>query len=77
MKPIKKKIFALQKASGSTTSDEMIAAGATINESGIAINNNTKTMASMVTQTNSTNAIMFIAIAGIVAYLVIQTRKQS
>lgn len=77
MKPIKKKIFALQKASGSTTSDEMLAAGATINESGIAINNNTKTMAAMITQTNSTNAIMFIAIAGIVAYLVIQTRKKS
>lgn len=77
MKPIKKKIFSLQKASGSTTSDEILASGSIVNESGIALNNNTKTMAAMFTQTNSTNAIMFIAIAGIVAYLVIETRKKS
>ena len=74
MKPIKKKIV-VRKASGSTTSDEMYAAAAEINETGTAINNNTKTMASMVTQTNSTNAIMFIAIAGIVAYIVIKNKK--
>lgn len=76
MKPTKRQIFALSKASGSTTSDEMYAAAAEINETGTAVNNNTRTMAAMMTQQNSTNAIMFIAIAGIVAYLVIQTKKQ-
>ena len=74
MKPVKKKIV-VRKASGSTTSDEMYAAAAEINETGTAINNNTKTMASMVTQTNSTNAIMFIAIAGIVAYFIIKYKN--
>lgn len=63
------------KASGSTASDEMYAAAAEINETGTAVNNNTKTMASMVTQTNSTYAIMFIAIAGIVAYIVIKNKS--
>ena len=74
MKPLKKQIV-VHKASGSTTSDEMYAAAAEINETGTAINNNTKTMASMVTQTNSTNAIMLIAIAGIVAYIVIKNKN--
>jgi len=74
MKPLKKQIV-VHKASGSTTSDEMYAAAAEINETGTAINNNTKTMASMVTQTNSTNAIMLIAIAGIVAYFVIKSKN--
>ena len=74
MTPLKKQIV-VHKASGSTTSDEMYAAAAEINQTGTAINNNTKTMASMVTQTNSTNAIMFIAIAGIVAYIVIKNKN--
>lgn len=77
MNPIKKKIFSLTKASGSTVSDNTLADGALINENGVAMNNLGKTMAAMYTQNNSTNAIMFIAIAGIVAYLVIQTRKKS
>ena len=76
MKPTKKHLVVYSKASGSTSSDEMYAAAAEINETGIAINNNTKTMASMVTQTNSTNAIMFIAIAGIVAYIVIKQKSK-
>ena len=64
------------KASDSTTSQNTISAGAIVNEAGIAVNNNTKAMAAMVTQNNSTNAIMFIAIAGIVAYMVYLNSKK-
>ena len=64
------------KASDSTTSQNTLSAGAIVNEAGIAVNNNTKAMAAMVTQNNSTNAIMFIAIAGIVAYMVYLNSKQ-
>lgn len=75
MKPIKKKIV-VRKASGSTTSDNTYASASLINESGIAINNNTKTMAGMITQNNSTNAIMIIVIAGIAAYLIYINSKK-
>ena len=64
------------KASDSTTSQNNISAGAIVNEAGIAVNNNPKAMAAMVTQNNSTNAIMFIAIAGIVAYMVYLNSKK-
>ena len=64
------------KASDSTTSQNTLSAGAIVNEAGIAVNNNTKAMAAMVTQNNSTNAIMFIAIAGIVAYMVYHNSKK-
>lgn len=64
------------KASDSTTSQNTLSAGAIVNEAGIAVNNNTKNMAAMVTQNNSTNAIMFIAIAGIVAYMVYLNSKK-
>ena len=64
------------KASDSTTSQNTLSAGALVNETGTAVNNNTKTMAAMVTQNNSTNAIMFIAIAGIVAYMVYLNSKK-
>ncbi len=64
------------KASDSTTSQNTLSAGAIVNEAGIAVNNNTKAMAAMVTQNNSTNAIMFIAIAGIVAYMVYLNSKK-
>lgn len=66
----------VRKASGSTTSDNLYAASSAINETGMAVNNNTKAMANMVTQNNSTNAIMFIAIAGIVAYMVYLNSKK-
>lgn len=65
------------KASDSTTSQNTLSAGAIVNEAGIAVNNNTKAMAAMVTQNNSTNAIMFIAIAGIVAYMVYLNSKKN
>ena len=65
------------KASDSTTSQNTLSAGAVVNETGIAVNNNTKAMAAMVTQNNSTNAIMFIAIAGIVAYMVYLNSKKN
>ena len=64
------------KASDSTTSQNTLSAGAVVNETGMAVNNNTKAMAAMVTQNNSTNAIMFIAIAGIVAYMVYLNSKK-
>ena len=64
------------KASDSTTSQNTLSAGAIVNEAGIAVNNNTKAMAAMVTQNNSTNAIMFLAIAGIVAYMVYLNPKK-
>lgn len=64
------------KASDSTTSQNTLSAGALVNETGTAVNNNTKAMAAMVTQNNSTNAIMFIAIAGIVAYMVYLNSKK-
>lgn len=64
------------KASDSTTSQNTLSAGALANETGTAVNNNTKAMAAMVTQNNSTNAIMFIAIAGIVAYMVYLNSKK-
>jgi len=64
------------KASDSTTSQNTLSAGAIVNEAGIAVNNNTKAMAAMVKQNNSTNAIMFIAIAGIVAYMVYLNSKK-
>ena len=64
------------KASDSTTSQNTLSAGALVNETGTAVNNNTKSMAAMVTQNNSTNAIMFIAIAGIVAYMVYLNSKK-
>lgn len=64
------------KASDSTTSQNTLSAGAIVNEAGIAVNNNTKAMAAMVTQNNSTNAIMFIAIAGIVTYMVYLNSKK-
>ena len=65
------------KASDSTTSQNTLSAGAVVNETGMAVNNNTKAMAAMVTQNNSTNAIMFIAIAGIVAYMVYLNSKKN
>lgn len=65
------------KASDSTTSQNTLSAGAVVNETGVAVNNNTKAMAAMVTQNNSTNAIMFIAIAGIVAYMVYLNSKKN
>ena len=64
------------KASDSTTSQNTLSAGALVNETGTAVNNNTKAMAAMVTQNNSTNAIMFIAITGIVAYMVYLNSKK-
>ena len=74
MKPAKKHLVSYKKASGSTTSDNTYADAAKTYETGNAINNNTKTMAAMMTQTNSTYAIMIIAIAGIVAYLIFKKK---
>lgn len=64
------------KASDSTTSQNLLSSGAIVNESGMAINNNTKTMAAMFTQVNSTNAIMLIAFVGIAAYMIYLYNKK-
>ena len=66
----------IRKASDSTTSDNTPASGAIVNETGIAVNNNTKTMANMMIQSKSTTTIMLIAIAGIVAYMLYLNNKK-
>ena len=75
MKPVKKRIIVLNKASDSTTSDNTLANTTTVAETGTQINNNTKTMASMMNQMNSTKSIMIIAVAGIVAYFIFKSKK--
>ena len=59
----------INHASGSTQSQDTIAVGAVVNEAGMAINNNTKTMASMFIQNQSTTTILLIAVVGIAAYM--------
>lgn len=56
-------------ASGSTQSQDTMAIGSVINENQMGINNNTKTMASMFIQNQSTTTILLIAIVGIAAYM--------
>lgn len=56
-------------ASGSTQSQDTMAIGTVINENQMGINNNTKTMASMFIQNQSTTTILLIAIVGIAAYM--------
>ena len=70
-----KRIF-FNKASDSTTSQNLLSGGALVNENGMAINNNTKTMAAMFTQVNSTNAIMLITFVGIAAYMIYLYNKK-
>ena len=64
MKPKK-----INHASGSTQSQDTIAVGTVVNEAGMAINNNTKAMASMFIQNQSTTTILLIAVVGIAAYM--------
>lgn len=64
MKPKK-----INHASGSTQSQDTMAIGTVINENQMGINNNTKTMASMFIQNQSTTTILLIAIVGIAAYM--------
>ena len=59
----------INHASGSTQSQDTIAVGTVVNEAGIAINNNTKAMASMFIQNQSTTKILLIAVIGIAAYM--------
>ena len=76
MKPQHKKIFSLSKASASTKSDDLYASAASINEAGTQINNNTKTMASMMLQMNSTKTILIIIAIGVAAYLFLNKDKK-
>ena len=64
-----KKIYALRKASNSTNSDNLLALGGLAYEEGNAINNNTKTMSSLMIQLDSTKTIMVIIAIGIAAYV--------
>ena len=64
MKPKK-----INHASGSTQSQDTIAVGTVVNEAGMAINNNTKAMASMFIQNQSTTTILLIVVVGIAAYM--------
>lgn len=59
----------INTASGSTQSQDTMAIGTVINENQMGINNNTKTMASMFIQNQSTTTILLIAIVGIAAYM--------
>lgn len=59
----------INHASGSTQSQDTIAVGTVVNEAGMAINNNTKAMASMFIQNQSTTKILLIAVIGIAAYM--------
>lgn len=59
----------INHASGSTQSQDTIAVGTVVNEAGMAINNNTKAMASMFIQNQSTTTILLIAVVGIAAYM--------
>ena len=68
-----KKIY---KASGSTTSDNTLAQGGVINETGTQVNNATKTMASMYLQMDSTKTILLIFLAGIAAYIFMNQNKK-
>lgn len=65
----KKKIFRLNKASNSTTSDNIYASASNINEAGTQINNNTKAMTSLMLQMNSTKTILIIIALGLGVYV--------
>lgn len=70
MKQNHRKSVVLSKASNSTTSDNQYADAALINEQGKAMNNNTTAIVNGFVQQNSTNTIMYIAIVGIIAYMI-------
>lgn len=76
MLPKSKKIFALNKASNSTTADNTYASAAAINEAGTQINNNTKTMTAMMQQQSSMKTILIIIAIGIAAYLFLNKDKK-
>lgn len=60
----------LNKASDSTTSDNLYSTSSIINEQGDAMNKNTEIMANMMTQQKATNTILILAVVGIVAYMI-------
>lgn len=74
MKPVHKKNI-ISKASGSTGSDINYSSASVINEAGTQVNNNTKTMASLMLQLNSTKTMLIIILAGITAYIIMHKDK--
>lgn len=64
----KKNIF-IRKASGSTAAENTGAEAILVDSAMNNVNTNTKTMASLMSQMNSTKSIMLIVIAGIVAFV--------
>lgn len=77
MKPThKKQIYSLNKASGSTESDKIVAETELVDAATKNVNQNTNIMANMMTQLTSTKSITIICIVGIIAYMFFQSQKQ-
>ena len=66
----------LNKASDSTTSDNLYGTSSIINEQGDAMNKNTEILANMMTQQKATNTILILAVVGIVAYMIYLNLKK-
>lgn len=75
MKPYKKQIFTVNKASDSTTASNITAESTVISEATKGVNNNTALMTNMMVQLNSTKMIAIIIIVGLFAYLFISSKK--
>ena len=73
---VKRKNIRLSKASSSTVSDNTYASAALLNEQGNSINDNTKTMTSLMLQLNSTKTILIIIAIGIAAYIFMNKAKK-
>lgn len=73
---MKKSIFKLNKSSDSTTASNTLAQSTVISEATKGVNNNTNTMANLMIQLNSTKVIAIIIVVGILAYILVNNKKQ-